>query len=67
MSGNELGNHSTAEYIKQKLNAKVVEVCYVRQEHGEDIVMERCLIDNKYDNKYRFVIVHDNKKTVIIT
>ena len=71
MSGNELSKHitdnNTAEYIKKHLGAKVVESCLVRQEYGEDIVMERCLISNESGDKYRFVIVHDNYKTVVIS
>lgn len=64
MSNSELGNNSTAEYIKKKLNAKVVETCYIK---GEDIMMERCLIRINDNDSKRFVIIYDDKKSVIIS
>lgn len=58
---------NTAEYIKDKLDAKVIETSLVPQKNGSDIVMERCEIDGKY----RVVLVYDSdevtdEKAVII-
>ena len=55
---------STADYIKNKLGAKVVETSLIPQENGENIVMERCIVDGNY----RVLIVYetgDNDKCVI--
>ena len=53
----------TAQYIKDKLNATVIETSYVPQSDGNDIVLERCLIDGKM----RIVLIHDKDNTVIVS
>lgn len=58
---------NTAEYIREKLGATVIESSLVPQENGSFIVMERCEIEGKH----RVVLVYDsdevtNSKAVII-
>lgn len=53
---------NTAEFIKTKLNAKVLELSLVEQENGNNIVMERC----ECDDNMRFVLVYDDAKAVVI-
>lgn len=55
---------NTAEYIKKKLGATVIEVSLVPQENGDNILMERCEIDGGY----KIVLISDSEadKTVMI-
>ena len=55
---------NTADYIKNKLGAKVAETSLIPQENGENIVMEKCIVDGDY----KVLIVYetgDNDKCVI--
>lgn len=55
---------NTAEFIKEKLGATVIETSLVPQENGTNIVLERCVIDEKY----RFVLISDEEtdKAVVV-
>lgn len=47
---------NSAEYIKEKLGATVIESSLVPQENGSYIVMERCEIGGRY----KVVLVYDS-------
>jgi hypothetical protein len=47
---------NSAEYIKSKLDVKVLETSLVPQENGSYIVMERCEISGRY----KVVLVYDS-------
>lgn len=47
---------NSAEYIKSKLDVKVLETSLVPQENGSYIIMERCEIDGRY----KVVLIYDS-------
>ena len=54
----------TASYIKEKLGARILETSLIPQENGEQIVIEKCIVDGDY----KVLIVYetgDNDKCVI--
>lgn len=64
MSKTMYNTMNTAEFIKKKLGATVIEVSLVPQDNGSDILMERCEIDGGY----KIVLISDSEadKSVII-
>ena len=51
-----------AEYIKERLGATVIATSLIPQDNGSDIVMERCEIEGEY----KFVLVYDDDKAVVV-
>lgn len=52
---------NAAEYIKERLNATVLETSLVPQDNGTNIVMERCEIGN-----YKIVLISDETDNAVV-